>query len=240
MAKKPEPTVDKTAETGGLRMQDLVAASGLAKSTILHYLNEGLLPAPVKTSRNMAYYRPECVERLNFIKVMQSKYRLSLAMIKQFLQEGKIGPEIEPFLELRSFIFGAREDRELLDLKGFCRAAGLTPAEVAEMQQAGLLLPLEPGRFDAEDLAIGRVLKRCRELGIALEDAAFYPRLARQMVDHEMALRDRLVQGLSLEANATLTLEMTRGARALRPYIIDRSFQRRVMSRQSIEGEKED
>jgi hypothetical protein len=55
-----------------------------------------------------------------------------------------------------------------------------------------------------------------------------------------MALRDRLVQGLSLEANATLTLEMTRGARALRPYIIDRSFQRRVMSRQSIEGEKED
>jgi hypothetical protein len=60
------------------------------------------------------------------------------------------------------------------------------------------------------------------------------------MVDHEMALRDRLVQGLSLEANATLTLEMTRGARALRPYIIDRSFQRRVMSRKSIEGEKED
>lgn len=239
MAKLTTKPGGKAAAEPGLKMQDLVAASGLARSTILHYLNEGLLPAPVKTSRNMAYYSPDCVERLTFIKVMQGKYRLSLAMIKQFLQEGKAGAEIEPFLELRSFIFGRPDGQELLDLAGFCGATDLTAAEVAELQQAGLLLPLEPGRFDAEDLAIGRVLKRCRELGIALEEASFYPRLARQIVDHEMALRDRLIQGLSLEANATLTLEMTRGARALRPYIIDRIFQHRVMSRESIDGEKE-
>jgi DNA-binding transcriptional MerR regulator len=241
MTRKPEKrTPGRTAGPAGLKMQELVAASGLAKSTILHYLNEGLLPAPVRTSRNMAYYSPECVERLNFIKVMQGKYRLSLAMIKQFLQEGKAGPEMEPFLELRSFIFGRPGDQELLDLAAFCRATGLTAAEVADLQHMGLLLPLEPGRFDAEDLAIGRVLKRCRELGLPLEETTFYPRLARQIVDQEMALRDRLTKGLSLEANATLTLEMTRGARALRPYIIDRIFQHRVMSRKSIDGEGEE
>jgi predicted DNA-binding transcriptional regulator AlpA len=44
----------KKARATGLRMRELVAATGVAKSTILHYLNEGLLPAPVKTSRNMA------------------------------------------------------------------------------------------------------------------------------------------------------------------------------------------
>ena len=223
----------------GLKMQDLVAATGVPKSTILHYLNEGLLPEPVKTSRNMAYYSPACVERLTFIKVMQSKYRLSLGLIKKFLQEGKVGPEIEPLLELRSFIFGRQDDRELLDLAAFCRATGLTAREVAELTEQGLLLPLEPERFDAEDLTIGRVLKRCRELGITLEEASFYPRLAREMVDHEMALRDRLIKGLSLEDNATLTMELTRGARALRPYIIDRMFQHRVMSRKGIDGEEE-
>jgi hypothetical protein len=54
-----------------------------------------------------------------------------------------------------------------------------------------------------------------------------------------MAIRDRLVKGLSLEDNATLTLQLTRAARAMRPYIIDRMFQHRVMSRESIDGDEE-
>ncbi len=230
----------KPASPHGLKMQEVVAATGVPKSTILHYLNEGLLPPPVKTSRNMAYYSPACVERLSFIKVMQSKYRLSLAMIKKFLDEGKIGPELEPLLELRSFIFGRPDDQDWLDLEGFCRATGLTAPEVDRLKNAGLLLPLEPDRFDPEDLAIGRILKGIGELGLTPEETSFYPRLAREIVDHEMAVRDRLVKGLALEDNATLTLQLTRTARALRPYIIDRVFQHRVMSRKSIDGEGEE
>jgi len=236
--KQAAPAPGKTPGPVRLKMQDLVRATGVAKSTILHYLNEGLLPAPVKTSRNMAYYSPACVERITFIKIMQSKYRLSLAMIKKFLEDGLAGPELEPILELRSFIFGKPETREHLNLEAFCRATGLTVPEVEEWQRAGLLLPLEPDRFDAEDLAIGRILKACGELGIIPAEASFYPRLGREIVDHEMALRDRLIKGLSLEDNATRTLEMTRGARALRPYVLDRIFQHRVLARKSIEGDE--
>jgi len=230
----------KAASQQGLKMQDVVAATGVPKSTILHYLNEGLLPEPVKTSRNMAYYSPACVERITFIKVMQGKYRLSLAIVKQLLQDGKVGPELEPLLELRSVIFGRPEDQGLLDLEAFCQATGLLAPEVEALQEAGLLLSLEPDRFDAEDLVIGRLLKGLRELGLAPAEASFYPRLAREIVDHEMAIRDRLVKGLSLEDNAALTLELTQGARALRPYIIDRMFQRRVMSRERFDGEGEE
>ena len=229
----------QTASQPGLKMQELVAATGVPKSTILHYLNEGLLPEPVKTSRNMAYYSPASVERIAFIKAMQSKYRLSLAIIKEFLQAGKLGPELEPLLELRSFIFGRPEDQELLDLEAFCRATGLTIPEVEALQSAGLLLPLEPERFDAEDLVIGRLLKGLRNLGLTPAEVSFYPRLSREIVNHEMALRDRLVKGLSLEDNATLTLELTRGARALRPYIVDRLFQHRVLSRKRFDGEED-
>lgn len=236
--KQGTPTPGNTPGPVRLKMQELVRATGVAKSTILHYLHEGLLPAPVKTSRNMAHYSPACVERITFIKVMQSKYRLSLAMIKKCLEEGLDGPELEPFLELRSFIFGEPAARELLDREAFCRATGLTVPEVEEWQRTGLLLPLDPDRFDAEDLAIGRILRGCRELGITPAEASFYPRLAREIVDHEMALRDRLIQGLSLEDNATRTLELTRSARALRPYLIDRLFQHRVLARKSIDGDE--
>ncbi len=89
MRNTKEPGCLTAAEPGGLRgglkMQELVAATGVPKSTILHYLKEGLLPKPYKTCWNMAYYLPACVERITFIKMLQGKYRLSLAMIKKFL-----------------------------------------------------------------------------------------------------------------------------------------------------------
>lgn len=56
----------------GLRMNQLMDKSGLAKSTILLYVKEGLLQAHVKTSPNMAYYAPECVERLAMIKRLKN------------------------------------------------------------------------------------------------------------------------------------------------------------------------
>ena len=37
-----------------LRMRELAEAAGVSAGTIKHYLREGLLPEPVKTSRNMA------------------------------------------------------------------------------------------------------------------------------------------------------------------------------------------
>ena len=38
----------------GLRMKQLMEATGLPKSTLLYYVEQGLLPPPVKTSPNMA------------------------------------------------------------------------------------------------------------------------------------------------------------------------------------------
>ena len=55
-------------ENGLLRMRELAEASGVPAPTIKHYLREGLLPEPVKTSRNMAYYPPEFVDRIKLIK----------------------------------------------------------------------------------------------------------------------------------------------------------------------------
>ena len=54
---------------GLLRMKQLAEASGVPAPTIKHYLREGLLPEPVKTSRNMAYYPQEFVERIRLIEL---------------------------------------------------------------------------------------------------------------------------------------------------------------------------
>ena len=68
-----------------LRMRQLVKRAGVGRGTIQHYLREGLLPKPVKTHRNMAYYDPSCVERIQTIKDLQHKRHLPLNVIKKLL-----------------------------------------------------------------------------------------------------------------------------------------------------------
>jgi DNA-binding transcriptional MerR regulator len=79
--------VSAKAEIGLLRMGELVEASGVPAPTIKHYLREGLLPEPVKTSRNMAYYPPEFVDRIRLIKQLQEERFMPLKAIKSVLDE---------------------------------------------------------------------------------------------------------------------------------------------------------
>ena len=232
------PGVDRNLKESRLRMKDLVEATGTPKSTILHYVNEGLLPKPLKTAANMAYYDPQCVERVAFIKEMQSRHRLSLDVIKQLLEERDGGGEISTLMELYDVIFGS-SDRPKLDLEGFCQATGLTAEQVRERVAAEMIIPLEDGLYDQEDVAIGRIMRRGMDLGIKLGDGEFYPRLAKQIVDHEMAVRDRLTQDLSFDQDAKATLALTQTARSLRAYVIDRIFQRRVIERRDRKRKSE-
>ena len=77
-----------TNQTELLRMGELAEASGVPAPTIKHYLREGLLPEGVKTSRNMAYYPPEFVDRIRLIKRLQEERFMPLKAIKGVLDEG--------------------------------------------------------------------------------------------------------------------------------------------------------
>src|SRR5438270_5097306 len=68
-------------------MSELAEASGVSSGTIKHYLREGLLPEPVKTSRNMAYYPPDFVDRIRLIKRLQEERFMPLKLIKGVLEE---------------------------------------------------------------------------------------------------------------------------------------------------------
>src|SRR4051812_33789628 len=68
-------------------MSELAGASGGRAGTVQPYLREGLLPEPVRTSRNMAYYPPEFVERVRLIKQLQEQRFMPLKVIKRMLTE---------------------------------------------------------------------------------------------------------------------------------------------------------
>ena len=76
-------------------MSELAERSGVSAATIKHYLREGLLPEPVKTSRNMAWYPPEYVERLQTIKRLQEERYMPLRVIREVLGAGARVPRSE-------------------------------------------------------------------------------------------------------------------------------------------------
>jgi DNA-binding transcriptional MerR regulator len=67
---------------GLLKISELAERSGVSAGTIKHYLREGLLGGDelvVRTSRNMAWYRPELVERVKLIKRLQEERYMPLS-----------------------------------------------------------------------------------------------------------------------------------------------------------------
>ncbi len=210
-----------------LKMKDLSQATGVAKSTILLYVKKGLLPAPVKTSPNMAYYDPGCVDRIAFIRRVQASHRLPLAAIKGLLKEMDKGHDITPLLELQSMLFGASTEK--MDTQAFSRASGLTPKQLTALRVQGLIMPIEENLFDEHDLELARQLKVCLDRGMAMEDLAFYPAFAKKIVEAEIRLRETYTQDLAFRENAALTLELTQMARGLRAYVIDRTLQKELI-----------
>ena len=221
----------------GLRMKELCQATGVPKSTILHYLQLGLLPQPRRTRPNLAYYDPSCVERVRLIRHLQRHHRLSLAEIGEVLARREGEADWGLFLELQEQIFPEHED-ETWDREEFLRATGLEPERLDQLLEARLLLPLVPGRYDRWDLALGRIYAWGAGIGVKVEDIRFYAELGERIVEREMALRRRLTHHLSYGQDASITMEMVKAARATRAYVIDRLFQHRVASQPDLkEGE---
>lgn len=217
----------------GLRMKDLSAATGLPKSAILHYVAQGLLPEPVRTNTNMAFYDPACIERIHFIKAMQEKYAFPLNRIKMLLAHREQGMDITSLIELSSTVFGGADAPPLNEAE-FCLATGINVNELRTLIRHGLLMPLEEGKFTEQDVTAGGIYSRCLAAGAKITDLTFYAEAAKKIVDREMRLRHKLTAHLPEDQDADLTRRMVMGARVLRNYVIDRTFQQRVASKEDL------
>ena len=70
-----------------LSISQLAAYAHVTVRAVRHYHAKGLLPEPVKTSRNMAYYPAEFVDRIKMIKQLQEERYMPLRVIKDLLEE---------------------------------------------------------------------------------------------------------------------------------------------------------
>ena len=70
-----------------MKIGELEKRSGLPRSTIHFYVREGILQAPVRTGKTMAYYDDSHLERLALIKEMKAEFRMPVAFLKKKIAE---------------------------------------------------------------------------------------------------------------------------------------------------------
>lgn len=207
---------------GLLKMRELAEASGVPAPTIKHYLREGLLPEPVKTSRNMAYYPPEFVDRIKLIKRLQEERYLPLKAIKTVLEEDPA--RAQAMLELGDQIL----DRALAGERSRTSAAevrkryGLPKEVLDRLAELEVLTPNSRG-YSPSDVTIIEAISRFRAggydeaIGFTVYDTLRYKDALEELVRLEV---DVVMERLAGEVPPEKVVEMLEaGAQPLKDLI---------------------
>jgi DNA-binding transcriptional MerR regulator len=210
-----------------LKMSELAERSGVSAGTIKHYLREGLLGGReevVRTSRNMAYYPREFVERIHLIKRLQEERFMPLRLIREVVSEDPERAarliEIEDRILDRAIAAGEAARRVS---RAQVRAGYDVPQNVLERLAAlGVLTPNARG-YDADDVKIIEAISRFRAsgydaaIGFTVYDTLRYREALEPLVEEEVrVLLERLAGEVEVERAVEI---LTAGVEPLRDLI---------------------
>jgi DNA-binding transcriptional MerR regulator len=205
-----------------LRMGELAEASGVPAPTIKHYLREGLLPEPVKTSRNMAYYPPEFVDRIKLIKQLQEERYMPLKAIKSVLDDDPERARALVELEDRILDRALAEERARTSATEARERYGVPKEVLDRLEQLEVLSPNSRG-YSPSDVKIIEAISRFRAggydeaIGFTVYDTLRYKSAIEELVRQEV---DVVMERLAGEVPPERVVEMLEaGAQPLQDLI---------------------
>ncbi|MGI8660972.1 MAG: MerR family transcriptional regulator [Thermoleophilaceae bacterium] len=213
---------------GMLKMRELADRSGVSAGTIKHYLREDLLGRQheiVRTSRNMAYYPVEYVERIRLIKRRQEERFMPLKHIRQVLGRTDDLAQIEKLVDTEGRILRAAvaaSERPRTPRKEVLARYELPANVLDRLAEVGAVSPTRAG-YDPDDLQVVEAIVRFRAggydetLGFTVYDTVRYREALEPLVREEVRLLlDRLAGEVSDEQAADI---IRSGAEPLRELI---------------------
>jgi DNA-binding transcriptional MerR regulator len=215
-----------TSIDGMLKMSELAERSGVSAATIKHYLREGLLgddDEVLRTSRNMAYYPADYVDRVRLIKRLQEERFMPLRVIRELIERDpdRATRMIELEDRILELAIEARETGRVSRAK--VRETYEVPQNVLErLEELGVLTPNARG-YDADDVAIIEAISRFRAggyeeaIGFTVYDTLRYREALEPLVAEEVrVLLDRLAGTVDTERAVSI---ISSGAEPLRELI---------------------
>jgi DNA-binding transcriptional MerR regulator len=197
-----------------LKIGELAEVAGVSTGTIRHYLREGLLPAPVKTSRNMAWYPAGYAQRIALIRRLQEERFMPLRVIRSMLADA---PERAlALIDLEDRIL----ERALASAQERSSGAQVSARKIRErydipqnvldrLAKLGVLTPIKQRSgvsYGPDDVQIIEAISRFRAggydeaLGFTVYETLRYREALEPLVQEEVrALLDRLAGEVDLE-----------------------------------------
>jgi DNA-binding transcriptional MerR regulator len=213
---------DNGANGDLLRMGELAEASGVPAPTIKHYLREGLLPEPVKTSRNMAYYPPEFVDRIKLIKQLQEERFMPLKAIKSVLDEDPERARALVDLEDRILDRALSAERTRTSATEVRDRYGIPKEVLDRLEEIEVLSPNSRG-YSPSDIKIIEAISRFRaggydeQIGFTVYDTLRYKKAVEELVREEVGM---VMERLAGEVSPERVVEMMEaGAQPLQDLI---------------------
>jgi DNA-binding transcriptional MerR regulator len=197
-------------DNGLLKMKELAERSGVSAGTIKHYLREGLLPEPVRTSRNMAYYPPEFVERIRLIKQLQEERFMPLKLIRSMLDSDPERARALVELEDRILERAVQRDRSRVSAAELRRRYDI-PQEVLDRLEELEVISSNSRGYAPWDVEIVEAISRFRaggydeRIGFTVYDTLRYKSALEQLVEEEVRV---LVERLAGEMDADRAMEL--------------------------------
>jgi DNA-binding transcriptional MerR regulator len=210
---------------GMLRISELAERSGVSAATIKHYLREGLLGDEddvLRTSRNMAYYPEQFVDRVRLIKRLQEERFMPLRVIREVL--GQDPERALRLIELEDRILERAIEASETGRVSRARARETydVPANVLDrLEELGVLTPNARG-YDSDDVAIIEAISRFRAggyeetLGFTVYDTLRYRQALEPLVDEEVRVLLERLGGMEVDRAVRI---ISSGAQPLRDLI---------------------
>lgn len=184
---------------GYLSMAEVIERTGVTRATIHHYVALGLLPQPVKTAHNMAYYSPDCVERVRLSRALRARH-VPLAQAADVLRHHGVHGT-RAILErteaagfgLSSLVAGSGPSVSRDELLA---RSGLSDDDLDDLEELGLACRGDDRRYDGLTVELTDVLARLRaagmneEAGFRPRDMAMYRDVMSEVVDREVGYFD--------------------------------------------------
>ncbi len=181
---------------GLLKMSELAERSGVSAGTIKHYLREGVLGGEEqirRTSRNMAWYPPQFVERIRLIKRLQEERFMPLRVIGELLRDDP--QRVEALVELEDRIIeraaAAAGDRGRTSRRAVEQAYDVPRNVLERLEELEVLTPSARG-YDPYDVKVIEAISRFRAggydeaIGFTVYDTLRYREALQPLVEEEV------------------------------------------------------
>jgi len=204
-----------------LKMKQLTKLTNTPKSTILYYIKEGLLPQPKKIKPNVHLYDDDFIERIRFIKYLQSNFNASISQIKQLIdhKDFDFSRGFETLLETIDVVMSPSSDK-IYSADEVCQKISTSKEKLEKFLKMGAIFERNEG-FSEKELEIISILLELEKVDPHDRLLKTYLKHAKELSSKEIEFADELLKHKSIEERNVVIKSMFDATLILKPYLFN-------------------